>query len=73
MIIRARTTAALGAKKARGKRVGGIPFGFQLGADGRTLVQQLDEQRTLGVLRMLRATVYMEDRERTLDTPTDKS
>ena len=54
-IIRARTTAALAAKKARGERVGGIPFGFQVGADGRTLEPHAGEQRTLGVLRALRA------------------
>jgi predicted ArsR family transcriptional regulator len=43
------------AKKARGERVGRIPFGYQLGADGRTLEPHADEQRALGMLRELRA------------------
>jgi len=57
-IIQARTRAALAVKKARGERVGGIPFGSQLGADGRTLEPHADEQRALGLLRELRAAGY---------------
>jgi site-specific DNA recombinase len=57
-IIRARTTAALAAKKSRGERVGEIPFGSQLAADGRTLEPHADEQRVLGILRELRAAGY---------------
>ena len=57
-IIRARTRAALAVKKARGERVGGIPFGSQLAADGRTLEPDADEQRALGLLRELRAAGY---------------
>jgi DNA invertase Pin-like site-specific DNA recombinase len=57
-IIRARTRAALAVKKARGERVGGIPFGYQLADDGRTLAPHADEQRALGVLRELRAAGY---------------
>jgi site-specific DNA recombinase len=34
-LIRARTRAALQAKKARGERVGTVPFGFAAGPDGR--------------------------------------
>jgi len=49
-IIRARTKAALQAKKRRGLRVGGIPLGWQLGADGRTLIPHPDEQRVLEML-----------------------
>lgn len=33
-VIAARTSAALQAKKARGERVGAVPYGFQLAADG---------------------------------------
>lgn len=54
-LIRSRTKAALAVKKARGERVGGIPFGYALGSDGRTLVAQPEEQRTLAVLRALLA------------------
>lgn len=57
-IIRARTKAALAVKKARGERVGGIPFGYQVAGDGRTLVPHADEQRALAVLRQLRAQGY---------------
>ncbi len=53
-IIRARTRAALAVKKARGERVGGIPFGYQLAGDGRTLDPHADEQRALAVIRELR-------------------
>jgi site-specific DNA recombinase len=54
-IIRARTKAALQAKKARGERVGGVPYGSQVGADGRALVPQENEQRVLRIFSELRA------------------
>jgi len=57
-IIRARTRAALAVKKARGERVGGIPFGYQLAEDGQALIAHPDEQRALAVLRDLRAAGY---------------
>jgi len=53
-IIRARTRAALAVKKSRGERVGGIPYGYQLADDGRTLELRADEQRTVDVVRELR-------------------
>ncbi|MDP2815837.1 MAG: recombinase family protein [Rectinemataceae bacterium] len=37
LIIKARTKAALQAKKARNERVGHIPFGYRLAADGKHL------------------------------------
>ncbi len=54
-VISQRTKAALVVKKQRGERVGGIPFGYQLGDDGRTLLPQPDEQRALHILRELQA------------------
>jgi DNA invertase Pin-like site-specific DNA recombinase len=54
-IIRARTSAALQAKKARGERVGGVPFGFQVAPDG-SLVPQDAEQQALRYLRQARGT-----------------
>lgn len=54
-IIRARTRAALAVKRGRGERVGGIPFGYQLAGDGRTLAPHALEQRALAVVRELRA------------------
>ena len=44
LIIGARTKAALRAKKVRGERVGGIPYGYQLGSDHRSLIEQPEEQ-----------------------------
>ena len=56
--VSAEVKRALAAKKARGERVGGIPFGYQLAGDGRTLEPHADEQRALGLLRELRAAGY---------------
>lgn len=54
-LIRARTTAALAAKRARGERVGAVPFGFALHADGVRLVADRGEQTTIARARRLRA------------------
>lgn len=56
-LIRARTRAAMGAKKARGEFTGGVsaPYGFDLGADGRTLVRNEAEQRVIARAVALRA------------------
>lgn len=53
--IRARTRAALATKKAKGELVGAVPYGWQLGADGRTLEPDAAEQATLVESRRLRA------------------
>src|SRR5436190_1719597 len=57
-IIKARTKAALQAKKRRGERVGQIPFGWRLGTGGCILTQHDEEQATLALLRQLRSTGY---------------
>lgn len=57
LIIGQRTKAALGAKKARGERVGNIAFGYQLAVDG-TLTEQADEQRALALIRECRTAGY---------------
>jgi site-specific DNA recombinase len=54
-LVSERTKAALALKKSRGERVGQIPFGFELGEDGSTLVPSGREQATLAELRRLRA------------------
>jgi DNA invertase Pin-like site-specific DNA recombinase len=54
-LIRARTIAALAAKRARGERVGSVPFGFALHADGVRLVANRPEQATIARARRLRA------------------
>jgi DNA invertase Pin-like site-specific DNA recombinase len=53
-LISQRTRAALQAKRARGERAGGVPFGYSADASGR-LTPNADEQRVLSVLRKLRA------------------
>lgn len=48
-VTRARTRAAMGAKRARGEFTGGVsaPFGFDLAADGRTLALNVAEQAVI--------------------------
>lgn len=54
-LIRGRTKAALGAKRARGERVGTIPFGRCLADDGIRLISEPREQKALNLVRALRA------------------
>lgn len=49
------TKAALAVKKARGERVGQIPYGFRLGADGKTLEPDTLEQGVIAQIRASRA------------------
>jgi DNA invertase Pin-like site-specific DNA recombinase len=53
-----RTRDAMRHKKANGQRVGTIPFGFQLAADGRTLEPSAIEQRALAIIRECRQAGY---------------
>jgi DNA invertase Pin-like site-specific DNA recombinase len=53
-LIRSRTKAALGVKKARGERVGSVPFGFRVSADGKTLAPCDAEQAAIERARTLR-------------------
>jgi DNA invertase Pin-like site-specific DNA recombinase len=54
-LIRARTKAALGVKRARGESTGAPPYGWRVGDDGRQLVPHDQEQRTIDTARSLRA------------------
>lgn len=54
-VIKSRTKAALGVKRARGERVGQIPFGYALAADGVHLTEDANEQSTIERIRSLRA------------------
>jgi len=55
-MIRARTRAALAAKKSRGERVSRhLPYGFRLDADGVRLVADEAEQKVIAIVRELRA------------------
>ncbi len=53
-LISERTKAALQHKKANNERVGKIPFGFQLDADGRKLLPCPQERSVLARIRKLR-------------------
>lgn len=52
-LIRARTRAALAAKKARGEMTGAAPYGWKVGEDGRSLVVDETEQAVLVAVREL--------------------
>lgn len=54
-MIRARTKAALDVKRRKGERVGTIPYGFRLAADGKRLVVDKREQKVVKLVRKLRA------------------
>lgn len=54
-LVSERTTAALAHKASRGERVGEIPFGWTLGADGVTLAENPAEQAILADIHALRA------------------
>lgn len=53
-VIRARTTAALAAKAARGERVGSVAFGYRLAADGVRVEPDEREQGVIARVRELR-------------------
>lgn len=53
-LIRERTKAALGVKRAKGERIGCIPFGYELGADGVRLQVCSAEVRVIARARDLR-------------------
>jgi DNA invertase Pin-like site-specific DNA recombinase len=55
LVIKARTRAALQAKRRRGERTGGIPFGHDLAEDGIALVENPRELEALVVIRRLKA------------------
>lgn len=53
-VITRRTRAALAEKKGRGERVGQVPYGFQVSADGVRLEQNAQEQIVIQQVRELR-------------------
>lgn len=54
LIIGARTKAALAAKKSRGERTGGIPYGYSLDANGINLVENKGEMAAKTLATSLR-------------------
>jgi site-specific DNA recombinase len=65
-LIRERTTAGLAHKKSKGERVGQVPFGFRVAANGVALEALPEEQRVVEEVRALRAA------GKTLQAITDK-
>jgi DNA invertase Pin-like site-specific DNA recombinase len=55
LIIKARTRAALQAKRRRGERTGQVPIGRRLAENGVDLVDDPDEAEVLILIRDLRA------------------
>ena len=53
--IAERTREALAEKRRSGKRAGSVPYGFDLAADGSTLIERDDEQRAIALAFDLRA------------------
>jgi len=54
-MVRERTAAAMAHVKAQGRRVGGVPYGFRLAADGRTLEVDEGEAAVVAAVRELLA------------------
>ncbi|MBN2359672.1 MAG: recombinase family protein [Deltaproteobacteria bacterium] len=54
-LIKSRTKAALSVKAGRGERVGQVPYGYHLAADGAHLEADAIEQERIAVIRALRA------------------
>ena len=52
-LIQERCNSGRRARKAQGRRIGEIPFGFSLGEDGKTLMLDRDEQGAITVIREL--------------------
>ena len=58
-IISERTSTALAYKRGQGQRISGrIPYGFDLGGDGKTLVHNDEEQRAVQLMIGLREHGY---------------
>jgi DNA invertase Pin-like site-specific DNA recombinase len=57
-LVAERTSCAMQHKRHRGERVGSVPYGFDLAADGVQLVDNPAEQRVLKLVAELRAAGY---------------
>jgi len=51
-----RTKDALQHKKSNGERVGQIPYGYDLASDGRTLIENPEQQKVIVLMKSLRET-----------------
>lgn len=53
-LIRERTTAAMAHMRSKGERVGEVPYGYRLAADGHTLEREPAEQACVALVRAYR-------------------
>ncbi len=53
-IMRSRTKAALAVKRAKGLRVGTVPYGYRLADDGEHVEEEPQERQLVGLARRLR-------------------
>lgn len=53
-LVSERTRAVMGHKRSRGERLGQVPYGRRLAADGVTLEDEPDELRTVGLMKLWR-------------------
>jgi len=57
-LLAERTKAAMAHKQAQGERVGAVPFGFDLDADGVHLIPNVQEQETIDLVHKLHDAGY---------------
>jgi len=57
-LIRERCNEGRRARKAEGKRVGEVPFGYSLAPDGKTLIESGEEQEAITLALRLKAEGY---------------
>jgi site-specific DNA recombinase len=57
-LIRDRCNSGRKARRAEGKVIGGLPFGYDLAADSKTLIKNPQEQQALQTIRDMRAAGY---------------
>ena len=57
-LVSERTCSAMAHKKSKGERVGTVPFGYDLAADGVTLVENADQLRAIELIHNLKETGY---------------
>ncbi len=54
-LTRERTRSAMAVKRANGQRIGTVPYGFDLAADGTTLVENPAETEVVGQIQAMRS------------------
>jgi site-specific DNA recombinase len=53
-LIKVRTTTAMQRKRAQGERIGAVPYGYELAADGVHFVEAPSEQAVIAIVQRLR-------------------